>query len=171
MTVVIPSHLRNVEVINQMYILMTAYMNYYATDPVDLASESSLEEKAFDYIYDFIKIIYPDNDEPTNRYIASMLYRCKGTTKVFEVIEKYLGLVYKEDPEYNIDKLSLSFDYVGGSNLLNFKPALINTLNTLLYFNELKVLINIFKLQISSSMSNKSTNMCVFYKDSYFEFK
>lgn len=146
-------------------------MENYSTDPVDLATESSLEEKSFDYIYDFIKIIYPDNDEPTNRYIASMLYRSKGTTKVFEVIEKYLGLVYKEDPEYTINELNLSFEYVTGSNILNFKPALINTLNTLLYFNDLKILINIFKLQISSGMSNRSANNCVFYKESYFEFK
>lgn len=169
MTIRFPSHLTNIELVNQMYKMMYEFLSNHAIDiNTDL---TVLDQKAYDYIYDLIKIIFPDNDDPTNRYLANIFYECKGTTKVFELIEKHLGLVFKSKPEYNINNLKLDFESVSGSNINNFTPALTNFINALLYFHELEILINIFKLNISSNMSNRSANMVACYKESYFEFK
>lgn len=168
MRITIPTHLRNLDIVDQMYKMMVEYTKEYG----DISSDSnSLENRAYDFIYEFLNIVLPDNDEPTNRYLASLFYKSKGTLSILDYLEKYLGLIYKEKPIYNIDRLELNFESVSGSNLLNFTPALINFLNALLYFDELNILIDKFKLQISSSLSNKSSNMCIFYKESNFEFK
>lgn len=169
MTIRFPSHLTNIELVNQMYKMMSEFLANHALNiETDL---EVLDQKAYDYVYDLIKVIFPDNDDPTNRYLANMFYECKGTTKIFELIEKYLGLVYKDDPFYNIDKLRLNFHSVSGSNINNFKPALTNFINALMYFHDLEIILNIFNLNITSDMSNRSSNMCICYKESYFEFK
>jgi hypothetical protein len=169
MRITIPNHLRNIEVINQMYSMLSSYAKDYGNDVN--SNFDILDNRAYDYIYEFLKIVLPENDEPTNRYLANLFYKCKGTTKVFDYLEDYMGLVYEDKPEYNIDRLVIKFESVTGTNLLNFVPALTNFLNALLYFNDLKIAIDKFKLCITSNISNRSSNMCVYYKDNYFEFK
>lgn len=171
MTINIPKHLTNIKLISQMHSMMIEYINSYGSLSTNSMNNYLLEDKSYDYINDLISMIFPDNDKYVNLYISNMFYRCKGTIKVFELIEKYLGLKYKSDPVYNIDSLRIEFEYVNGSDLLSFNPSLTNFLNTLLYFNDLSIIVNIFKLNVSSSLSNKSSNICVYYKKSYFEFK
>lgn len=171
MTINIPSHLTNITIIDQMYKMMVEYNKNYGIKMEDVVDYNKLEEKSYDYINDMINIIFPDNDSATNNYISNLFYQCKGTLKVFDLIEEHLGLEYAEPPEYDIDSLTIKFESVSGTDLLSFNPALINFLNTLLYFNDLSIVVNIFKLNISSDMSNKSSNTCVYYKKNYFEFK
>lgn len=172
MIIYIPQHLQDIKVVKQMRNMISEYLTneeYGALHGIE--DMNIIVEKSFDYIYDLLNVVLPDNDEPTNRYLAMLFYELKGTPKLLTYLEKYLGLIYREDPVYDINSLTLNFEEVSGNDLNSFKPALTNFLNALLYFNELHIAINIFKLMITSGMSNKSSNACVLYKENYFEFK
>lgn len=169
MKINVPKHLIDIKIVNQMYKMMTAYSKMNNTSDIINSDITSLEEKAFDYIYELLRLIYPANDDPTNRYLAFRFYECKGTREILSMLERYLGLVYKEEPKYNINVLELNFESVKGTNIQNFNPALINFLNALLYFNSLFIVIDIFKLYIDGEMSNKSANAFIYYKESHFE--
>lgn len=169
MIIAIPSHLKNLKLINQMTKMMEEYSKNFYKDPIE-STDDYLDDKAFDYILDLIKVLFPDYDQVTINYLSHLFYECKGTKKIFELIEKHLGLKYLEDPKYDIDTLNFSFSEVHGSNLSVFLPAFTNFVNALLYFDELKIAIDVFKLYITSNVSNESTNNCVCYKECYFEF-
>lgn len=75
MRITIPNHLRNIEVINQMYSMLSSYAKDYGNDVN--SNFDILDNRAYDYIYEFLKIVLPENDEPTNRYLANLFYKCK----------------------------------------------------------------------------------------------
>lgn len=170
MILAIPSHLTNLKIIDQMQKMLVDYYSDNNGLPDD-GMNSYFEDKAYDYIKELFSIIFVEQDEAISNYLVNLFYECKGTTKIFDLMEKYLDVEYLTQPKYDIDTLVINFKVVKGTDITRFKPALENFLNSLLYFDEIKIAIDVFKLYVTSNIFNKSANNCIYYKESYFEFK
>lgn len=87
-------------------------------------------------------------------YLSKLFYSVKGTSKVFEYINKYLGLDIVGDITYSVNSLSLRISNVSQTDETTFSTSLQEFLEALLYFREFHLEMDGVDLTIQSSISN-----------------
>lgn len=131
MKLVIPSHLTEINVVLQMYMLMNKYSESGYEEYVD-SNDYLQRDRNFDYIRNFIERT-GNRDSFTNEYLINLFYKLKGNYKVFSEMEKHLGLKFKEI-HYDINHLDYSLESAATNDNSDYFSMLKNFLRSLLYF-------------------------------------
>ena len=131
MKLVIPSHLTEINVVLQMYMLMNKYTESGYEEYVD-SNDYLQRDRNFDYIRSFIERT-GNRDSFTNEYLINLFYKLKGNYKVFSEMEKHLGLKFKKI-HYDINHLDYSLESATTNNNSDYFGMLKNFLRSLLYF-------------------------------------
>lgn len=97
MKIVIPSRLTNLEIIKQLSDLLEGYGKLTEKESNNISSlEGYLDDKAYDYVKEFINITDDTKDDDTVNYLVNCFYRAKGTLEIFNMMTKYLNVIFRE---------------------------------------------------------------------------
>ena len=176
MKIYIPKHIEKIGVVKKMCDLLRAYVNsdYYV----------NMEDSFNDYYYylnadpvkKFLHFCIKDTDwqsthpdesyESVINYVSRLFYSIKGTYKVFEFMNKYLGFEIT-DIVYTVKNLSFTIKEVTLVDIDEkvFYDALIDFLEALLYFDKVDIRIELINLWISNKLTNYTGANIVTYKD------
>ena len=154
MKVFIPKYLRSIKIIDQLYNIIKVYSEsandpddsfsdyYYTlkTDPVRVFLHSQIPEEVGEDGQVYVKgtkQLY----QSVIAYLAELFYEVKGTTKVFDYMTEYLGLGSSTSTwyKYSPQRLEITLNTSGVSDISQFNALLTNFLESLLYFAELSI--------------------------------
>ena len=137
MKIYIPEHLRKIDIINQLYLMINEYsITYGSNNQYGQTSLSDYQKSlSSDPVKNFIKLcisetnIREDEDyEEVINYLSKLFYSVKGTIKVFEYMSKFLELDLDGDIIFDSKEVTI-----------NFKS--LNVSNESLFYNSLKIFI------------------------------
>lgn len=172
MKVYIPKHLRNLEIVDQMYNMIKSYSENYTE------SEDSFNLYQSNLKYDPVRVfvesrvtgddISSDQDYDTViNYLTELFYSVKGTVKVFTYMEEYLNLgVTRGSSWYTYTPAILTVDLqnldVPDSSV--FYTQLYNFLSALLYFGMLQIEGNL-NITLKEEIVSYYGSDCLCYKE------
>ena len=179
MKIYIPKHIRNIEVVEKMCELIEAYSNSSYSDNTLDSFNNYYYYLNTDPVVKFLHFCilrseWEENQDPDNSqnydsaisYIARLFYSVKGTYQVFDYMEKYLGL-HITDIVYTVKILSFTIPEITLSDVDEkvWYDSLLDFLNTLLYFDTLRIKIELINLHISNTLRNYIGANSVTYKE------
>lgn len=168
MTIVIPNRLTDLEIIKQLSDLLNEYNNYKKENRSKnkySSLDKYLDDKSYDYIREFISITDDSIDEISMNYLINCFYKAKGTLEIFNMMTKYLNVIFRTPPVYTVDKLELDIESLDTVDMTRYKTAMYNFLMTLLYYKDLSVIIHLLNLYISENLYTKSSISRELYKE------
>ena len=161
MIVHVPSHLRqNIPIIDQMAKLIEEYTKQFG-------NESSLG--SFDYYYSYYSIdpvkrfielcLDPDDYEEESyndivSYLVKRFYSVKGTSFVFDYMEKYLDFNFTKGYHYSVNEIIFEIDEVKTTDLAMYIKSLKEFLSALLYYGDLAATIRLAELSVEETISS-----------------
>lgn len=160
MKIYIPQHLREVDIIDQLYRMIEAYgkeysnttndsfsgyQNYRVDDPVKKFLELCISEDSIGENQDYDEVI---------RYLSKLFYSVKGTIKIFDYIATFLGLDLDGDILYDGQTITMNFINLNVPNEALFYESLRNFLDALICYVELNTNIDTVDLTIQSNFIN-----------------
>lgn len=171
MNIYIPKNLLEIPVIKQMVDMLSYYSENVKTEekyPFQYYNNSQI----IDPVKEFIELCissqsYPETQDKENisNYLTRLFYSVKGTVKVFELMETYLGISFIGEVTYNTEFIEFGIDKVLVDNEELFYQLLVDFLNSLLYFRELRVSSSTTDLLINGNISNSiGSGISVFNK-------
>lgn len=165
MKIYIPKHLRNIEIIDQLYRMIEDYEEQYS-------SVVSTQQGSFDdyYIYsgsdpvkNFLRLCIPKSSLPDNQdyeevinYLSKLFYSVKGTIQVFNYMIQYLPLDFDGEIIYDSGEITVNFENLSVENESLFYELLKKFLDALIYYTRLNT--NICSGSIDLTIQNKFQN-------------
>ena len=154
MRIYVPQHLRNLEVINNLCLMVQEYQKNYK-DPINSFDDYRTYMK-IDPVLRFIgycieKTEDMDEDYYSNilNYVTRLFYSVRGTGKVFEYMSRYLGLSFEGEPVYTAKVVNFSLLEPIGEDIALFNRYLVEFLNYLLYYESLNYSIKGLQIMVS----------------------
>lgn len=171
MNIYIPKHIRNIGVVSKMCELIDAY------NESGVYVDSSLSDSFKDYYYylkidpvfKFLGFCIPESENydytSVISYLSRMFYSVKGTYQVLDYMGLYLGLGIR-DIKYTVKNLSFTIPEITLTDIDEnvFYDALVDFLEALLYFKDLKIKIETVNLQLENTLYNHTGARVVTYK-------
>lgn len=179
MNIYIPSHLRKLRIVDQLYRMMHEYITGELNDGVGYGDSevSSFDDYQYmlklDPVKKFISMCITEDDLPESQdyesvvnYLSHLFYSVKGTAKVFEYMKKYFTRLHmSEDIIYSTSNMSISIDYLEVGDQGTFEEALMGFIDALVYTQEVKKEIGRIKLIISETIKTDIGCFAVPYKN------
>lgn len=171
MKVYIPSHLESLEIIRQMKLMINEYSKYYVdalnpfddyyyslkSDPVKRFINICLTKESISTSQDYEEVI---------NYISRLFYSVKGTIKVFDYMKKYLKLEFEGDLVYSTKYIEFKLINLTLNDENLFYESLVEFLDTLLYYQELRININSIDLKLTGEINSEIGSTLVKYNKS-----
>lgn len=160
MKVFIPSHLKKIEVINQMAKMIQEYStNYYeggsnSFDDYYYSLRNDPVKKFLNLCISEDNIGKDQNYEDVINYLSRMFYSVKGTIKVFDYMKSFLGLKFEGDIIYTTKYIEFTLTEISLSDENLFYESLKGFLDALLYYQELRTNIGIINLILTGDIDN-----------------
>ena len=167
MKIYIPSHLRELELVDRLCKMIEVYSTGYYEDYNTSFSDFYEFYLKSDPVRKFLSMMIEKKEgqseeeyEDQINYISSLFYNVKGTPKVLDYIIKYLGNVINFDSStpitYNGTYLTLVIDSISIRDENLFFDSFLNFLDALLYFDRDNSMIKIksASLIINSELKN-----------------
>lgn len=161
MNIYIPQHLRNIEIIDQLYRMIEAYSQIYSDSGED-SFEGYRNSRIDDPVKKFLELCISrdsisgtdqDYDEVIN-YLSKLFYSVKGTIKIFDYMARYLGLDLDGDILYNSQTITMNFSGLEVSNEALFYNSLRDFLDALICYTELNTNIDSINLTVKGEFTN-----------------
>lgn len=159
MRIYIPQHLREVEIIDQLYQMIAAYGEEYSSDSTD-SFENYQSSLASDPVKKFLEYCISEEDmgedqdyDEVINYLAELFYSVKGTIKIFDYMERYLNLNLDGDILYDSNEVTINFVDLDVSNETLFYELLTDFLDALIYYTNLNTNIGTTNLNIENSIT------------------
>lgn len=170
MTIYIPQHLHQLEIIQTLVKMLQYYEEHrdtsseeienfdqlyylYSLDPVKRFIEMCITEVGEDQDYDTVI-----------NYYVNKFYHCKGTQRVLQMMEEALGITFESDPIYNNSNIVLQISEIKISNISTWSEALKDFLDHLLYYDQIQMTIENLRLQIQDTTEGFIGNSLILYK-------
>lgn len=160
MKVYIPSHLRKIEIIDQMARMIQEYSNHYYENNYDSFDDYYYSLKN-DPVKKFLNICISEDDissdqdyEDVINYLSRLFYSVKGTIKVFDYMKSFLGLKFEGEIIYTTKYIEFTLSEVSLSDENLFYESLKDFLDSLLYYQELKTNIGNINLILTGDIDN-----------------
>ena len=160
MKVYIPSHLRKIEVVDQIAKMIQEYASNYHENTTDSFDDYYYSLKN-DPVKKFLNLcisedsIGPDqNYEDVINYLSRMFYSVKGTIKVFDYMKAFLGLNFEGDIVYTTEYIEFNLTEISLSDENLFYESLKGFLDALLYYQELRTNIGSINLMLTGDIEN-----------------
>ena len=163
MKIYIPEHLRKIDVINQLYLMINEYsITYGSNNQYGQTSLSDYQKSlSSDPVKNFIKLcisetnIREDEDyEEVINYLSKLFYSVKGTIKVFEYMSKFLELDLDGDIIFDSKEVTINFKSLNVSNESLFFNSLKLFLDSLICYTKLNTNISSNRLTIDGEFIN-----------------
>lgn len=163
MKIYIPEHLRKIDVINQLYLMINEYsITYGSNNQYGQTSLSDYQKSlSSDPVKNFIKLcisetnIREDEDyEEVINYLSKLFYSVKGTIKVFEYMSKFLELDLDGDIIFDSKEVTINFKSLNVSNESLFFNSLKLFLDSLICYTKLNTNISSIRLTIDGEFIN-----------------
>jgi len=160
MKIHVPIHLRKIEVIDQMCKMIEEYGENFYIDTTD-SFENYYYYLKLDPVKRFLNLcisrsdLYSGQDyEVVINYLSRLFYSVKGTIKVFEYMRRYLGLNFEGDIIYTTKYIEFKLSDISLTDEKMFYQYLKEFLDALLYFQELRIIIDAVNLVLSGNINN-----------------
>ncbi len=164
MFVYVPKHLSNIEIVAEMIELLQGYISEYGSPGSSTSFDYYYYYYTVDPVKNFIRMCLTQSvSEPMDSgilwYLIRLFYSVKGTPKVLELMESALGLELIPGPsgrkfEYTDKGISFEIRSIDTFNLDSFMDAMNGFLGALLYYNDLKAVIDEARLVIYDSLKS-----------------
>lgn len=160
MKVYIPSHLRKIEIVDQMARMIQEYStNYYVsnTDSFDdyyYSLRNDPVKKFLNLCISEDSIGGDQNYEDVINYLSRLFYSVKGTIKVFDYMRSFLNLKFEGDIVYTTKYIEFNLADITLSDENLFYESMRDFLEALLYFQELRVNIGTVNLILTGNIDN-----------------
>ena len=159
MKIYIPQHLREVEIIDQLYRMIEAYGQEYSDTTEDSFGDYQISQTS-DPVKKFLEFCIPedsigedqDYDEVIN-YLSKLFYSVKGTIKIFEYMSKFLNLNLDGDILYDSQEITMNFVGLNITNEALFYNLLKDFLDALICYTNLSTNIDTVDLTIQNSFT------------------
>lgn len=159
MKIYIPQHLREVDIIDQLYRMIEAYGQEYSDSTENSFGEYQISQTS-DPVKKFIELCISedsigedqDYDEVVN-YLSKLFYSVKGTIKIFDYMAKFLNLDLDGDILYDSQEITMNFIGLNVSNEALFYQLLKDFLDALIYYTKLNTNIDTANLTIQSNFT------------------
>lgn len=160
MKLYIPKHLREIELIDQLYRMIEEYgksysqtsqesfNNYYisqSNDPVKIFLELCISRDSIGSDQDYDEVI---------NYLSKLFYSAKGTVKIFDYMVQFLGLDFDGEIIYDSKEITINLNSLNISNETLFYNSLKDFLDSLVYYEKLNTNIGSVDLIIESNFIN-----------------
>lgn len=162
MKIYIPEHLRKLDIIDQLYLMISEYSSIYADDNINQTSLSDYQKTLIsDPVKNFIRLcinkedIRDDEDyEEVINYLSKLFYSVKGTIKVFEYMSKFLNLDLDGDIIFDSKEITINFKSLNVSNESLFFNSLRLFLDSLICYIKLNTNISSINLTVEGEFIN-----------------
>lgn len=163
MKIYIPEHLRKIDIINQLYLMINEYsITYGSTNQYRQTSLSDYQKTlSSDPVKNFIKLCISENNirededyEEVINYLSKLFYSVKGTIKVFEYMSKFLNLDLDGDIIFDSKEVTINFKSLNVSNESLFYNYLKLFLDSLICYTKLNTNISSIDLTIDGEFIN-----------------
>ena len=159
MKIYIPKHLREVEVIDQLYRMIEAYGQEYSDITTDSFGEYQVSQTS-DPVKKFLELCISedsigegqDYSEVIN-YLSKLFYSVKGTIKIFDYMAKFLNLNLDGEILYDSREITLNFINLNVSNEALFYNLLRDFLDALILYTRLNTNIDVVNLNIKNDFT------------------
>lgn len=112
-----------------------SYQNYSKIDPVLRFTSFCIKREEGQDDESYMSILY---------YVTRLFYSVRGTRKVFDYMERYLGIKFIGKPVYNIKTISFSIaEKQDWYDVSLFNSYLLDFLNCLLYYENLNYKVDL----------------------------
>lgn len=159
MRIYIPQHLREVEIIDQLYRMIEAYGQEYSDTTTNSFGDYQISQTS-DPVKKFLEQCIPESSIGENQdyeevinYLSKLFYSVKGTIKIFEYMERFLGLNLDGEILYDSQKITINFVDLSVSNEALFYQLLKDFLDALITYTELDTNIGTVNLNIENSFN------------------
>lgn len=177
MNIYIPKHIRKIGVVSKMCELIEKYSEsgMYVDNTIDSFNNYFYYLKT-DPVNRFLNICIPESEWKTTHpneeysacieYLSRLFYSIKGTYQVLEFMKDYLGLQVT-DIKYTVQELSFTIKEIELTDIDEsvFYESLIDFLEALLYFRNVKIKIELIKLNLGNTLKNYTGANIVTYKE------
>lgn len=171
MKVYIPSHLRNIEIVDQMAKMIQEYSTNYYEQSTDSFGDYYYSLKN-DPVNKFLNLCISEDDitgdqtyEDVINYLSRLFYSVKGTIKVFDYMKSFLGLKFEGDIIYTTELIEFNLSEVTISDENLFYESLKNFLDALLYYQRLETNIGTTNLVLTGNISNYIGSNLICYNE------
>lgn len=106
--------------------------------------------------------------EDVINYLVKLFYSVKGTAKVFEYMEKHLGIKFSggiDNIKYTVNEIIFNIDEVSTEDVQVFIDSMKNFLSSLLYYGSLITEISKINLNLESTINISVTTDIQKYKE------
>lgn len=169
MKIYIPKRLLEIPIIDQFSKMITYYSDNIESEE-DFPFLGYNNSQKLDPVKEFIDIClsvqnYPENQDVENisNYLVKLFYSVKGTVKVFEYMEKYLGITFVGDVRYTTELVDFSIKDVLVEDEDLFNQLLSGFLSSLLYYNNLGISSSTSDLVIRGVIENSANGKIIQY--------
>ena len=164
MKIYIPEHLRNVEIIDQLYRMIELYEKEYSSKNI---IQSSFDDYytyfGSDPVKNFLRLCISKSDLQEDQdynevinYLSKLFYSVKGTIQVFNYMLQYLPLEFDGEIIYDSKEITINFKKLSVENENLFYNLLRKFLDALIYYTKLNTNISFgsVDLTIKSTFQN-----------------
>lgn len=163
MKIYIPKHLRNVEIIDQLYRMIDSYESEYSSEVVQNSFDDYYIYYGSDPVKNFLKLCIPKSNIPEDQdydevinYLSRLFYSVKGTIQVFNYMIQYLPLSFDGEIIYDSKEITINFKNLSVENESLFYDLLRKFLDALIYYTRLNT--NIGSGSIDLTIKSKFQN-------------
>lgn len=173
MIIYIPSHLeKTIPIVKQLSSMIQGYSEEYGTQDSLGSFDYYYTHYSSDAVKKFIELclLREDYEEDYEdgyydgmiNYLTKLFYSVKGTLKVFQYMEEYLGIEFKTNTEgakfkYSINEVQFEIEEVTTTDISVYISRMKDFLSALLYYGDLGAIIDTVNLIISEEISNNGT--------------
>lgn len=168
MTIYIPKHLHQLEIIQTLVKMLQYYEDNKETGEIE-----NFDQLYYLYSLDPVKRFIEmcitsvgddqDYDQVINYYV-NKFYHCKGTQRVLQMMGESLGINFEAPPIYNNSNIVLQISEIKISNISTWSEALKDFLDQLLYYDQIQMTIENLRLQIQDTLEGSVGSSLILYK-------
>lgn len=143
MKIYIPKHLRNIELIDQLYRMIESYEEQY-TQSQKGSFDDYYVYSGSDPVKNFLRLCIPESSLPADQdyeeainYLSKLFYSVKGTIQVFNYMIQYLPLDFDGEIIYDSGEITVNFENLSVENESLFYELLKGFLDALTYYTRL----------------------------------
>lgn len=172
MSLFIPAHLQKLEIIQQLQTLLQKYGELQSSGDQVIDFDEFYYQQSLDPVKTYIRkcIVdykYLDQQELTKaynnkeealesiiNYITQCFYCCSGTQKVLDLMRSMLNVPFKGDPQLVYGGIQVEIDSIGVNDVDDYLNSFKDFLNHLLYFDDIKLVAKLMKLDIFGDLGS-----------------
>ena len=156
MVIYIPNHLKNaVPILSSLSEMITTYSKEYGFSTTD-SFDDYCEYYSINLVKKFIELCleseeFSDNNDKENivNYLVRLFYSVKGTSKIFDYMERFLGVVFNGEVKYSVNEVIFDIKEITVKDAQLYVDCLKGFLSALLYYGDLIAKISTINFEIS----------------------